>query len=47
VVDADVPLDRLVSLLSRETPAVLVRDGGHLVGIVNRDDVLRGVAGIG
>ena len=32
VVDADVPLDRLVTLLSRETPAALVRDGGRLVG---------------
>jgi cystathionine beta-synthase len=47
VVDADVPIDRLVSLLSRETPAALVRDGGRLVGIVNRYDVLREVAGIG
>ena len=27
VVDADVPLDRLVTLLSKETPAALVRDG--------------------
>jgi cystathionine beta-synthase len=47
VVDADVPLDRLVALLSRETPAALVRDGGRLVGIVNRYDVLGEVAGIG
>jgi cystathionine beta-synthase len=47
VVDADVPLDRLVSLLSRETPAALVREGGRLTGIVNRYDVLREVAGIG
>jgi cystathionine beta-synthase len=47
VVDADVPLDRLVTLLSRETPAALVRDEGRLVGIVNRYDVLREVAGIG
>jgi len=47
VVDADVPLDRLVALLSKETPAALVRDGGRLVGIVNRYDVLREVAGIG
>ncbi len=47
VVDADVPLDRLVTLLSKETPAALVRDGGRLVGIVNRYDVLREVAGIG
>jgi cystathionine beta-synthase len=47
VVDADVPLDRLVKLLSKETPAALIRDGGRLIGIVNRYDVLREVAGIG
>ena len=47
VVDAHVPLDRLVSLLSKETPAALVRRDGRLVGIVNRYDVLREVAGIG
>ncbi len=46
VVDANVPLDRLVSLLSKETPAALVRENGRLVGIVNRYDVLRQVAGI-
>jgi cystathionine beta-synthase len=47
VVDSDVPIDRLVTLLSKETPAALVRDQGHLVGIVNRYDVLREVVGIG
>jgi cystathionine beta-synthase len=47
VVDAEVPIDRLVSLLSKETPAALVRDAGRLVGIVTRYDVLREVAGIG
>jgi cystathionine beta-synthase len=47
VVDADVPLDRIVTLLSKVTPAALVRDDGRLVGIVNRYDVLREVAGIG
>jgi cystathionine beta-synthase len=47
VVDSTVPLDRLVSLLSKETPAALVRDDGRLVGIVNRYDVLREMAGIG
>jgi cystathionine beta-synthase len=47
VVDADVPLDRLTTLLSKETPAALVRRDSHLVGIVNRYDVLRQVAGIG
>jgi cystathionine beta-synthase len=46
VVDADVPLDRLTNLLSRETPAALVRREDELVGIVNRYDVLRQVAGI-
>ena len=46
VVDAGVPLDRLVTLLSKETPAALVREGGRLVGIVNRYDVLRQIAGI-
>ncbi len=46
VVDADVPLDRLTTLLSKETPAALVREDGQLVGIVNRYDVLRQVAGI-
>ncbi len=47
VVDSDVPLDRLTTLLSKETPAALVRREGQLVGIVNRYDVLRQVAGIG
>jgi predicted transcriptional regulator len=47
VVDSDVPIDRLVTLLSKETPAALVRDQGRLVGIVNRYDVLREVVGIG
>jgi len=47
VVDADVPLDRLTVLLSKETPAALIRRGGRLVGILNRYDVLRQIAGIG
>jgi cystathionine beta-synthase len=47
VVDADIPIDRLVKMLSKETPAALVRDDGRLAGIVNRYDVLREVAGIG
>jgi cystathionine beta-synthase len=46
VVDADVPLDRLTTLLSKETPAALIRHDGQLVGLVNRYDVLRQVAGI-
>ncbi len=47
VIDADVPLERLVTLLSKETPAALIREGGRLIGIINRHDVLREVAGIG
>jgi len=46
VVDSELPLDRFTALLSRETPAVLVRSGGKLAGIVTRYDVLRHVAGI-
>jgi cystathionine beta-synthase len=46
VIDPTTPLDRLTRLLSRETPAALVRRDGTLVGIVTRHDVLRQVAGI-
>jgi cystathionine beta-synthase len=46
VVDADLPLERLSELLSRETPAVLVEANGELVGIVTRYDVLHHMAGI-
>jgi cystathionine beta-synthase len=46
VVDPTTPLERLTRLLSRETPAALVRRDGTLVGIVTRHDVLRQVAGI-
>ncbi|HEU5260353.1 MAG TPA: pyridoxal-phosphate dependent enzyme [Gemmatimonadales bacterium] len=46
VVDADVPVDRLSALLSRETPAVLVRRNGKIAGIVTRYDVLHQLAGI-
>ena len=35
------------AVFSKETPAALIRDEGRLVGIVNRYDVLREVAGIG
>jgi cystathionine beta-synthase len=47
VVDSMMPLERLTALLSRESPAVLVRSGGRLVGIITRYDVLRHVAGLG
>ena len=46
VVDADLPVDRLTTLLSRETPAALVRRDGKIVGIVTRYDVLHQLAGI-
>jgi cystathionine beta-synthase len=46
VVDVDWPLDRLTALLSRETPAVLVRRDRELTGIVTRYDLLHQLAGI-
>jgi cystathionine beta-synthase len=46
VVDDTLPLDQFSDLLSRETPAVLVRAAGKLSGIVTRYDVLHHVAGI-
>jgi cystathionine beta-synthase len=46
VVDAALPIERLNTLLSRETQAALVRKDGRLAGIVTRYDVLRQVAGI-
>jgi len=46
VVDAGAPLERLLTLLARDSTAVLVRRDGALAGIVTRYDVLRHVAGI-
>ncbi len=46
VIDGDFPLERFSTLLSRKTPAVLVRENGSLTGIVTRYDVLHHVAGI-
>ena len=46
VVDSHWPVDRLTALLSRETPAALVREGGRLAGIVTRYDVLHQLAGL-
>ena len=46
IVEVDVPLERFSRLLSRETPAVLVRRSGRLAGIVTRYDVLHHVSGI-
>jgi cystathionine beta-synthase len=46
VIEADIPLERLSPLLSRESPAVLVRANGDLVGILTRYDVLHHVQGV-
>ncbi|MDH5642857.1 MAG: pyridoxal-phosphate dependent enzyme [Gemmatimonadota bacterium] len=46
VVDVETPLDHISNLLSRDTPAALVRKDGTLHGIVTRYDVLHEVAGI-
>ena len=46
VIDGDTTLDHFTDLLSREIPAVLVRQGGQLTGIVTRYDVLHHMAGI-
>jgi cystathionine beta-synthase len=46
VVDGELPVERLATLLSRETPAALVRREGRLAGIVTRYDLLHQLAGI-
>ncbi len=46
VVEADAPLERASTLLSRETPAALVTRNGELVGVITRYDVLHKVAGV-
>ena len=44
-VEADFPTDRLGAMLTRESPAALVRKDGKLVGIVSRYDVLQQLIG--
>ncbi|HET8712824.1 MAG TPA: pyridoxal-phosphate dependent enzyme [Gemmatimonadales bacterium] len=46
VVDAESPVALLTTLLSRTTPAALVRRNGKVVGIVTRYDLLHQLAGI-
>lgn len=46
VVDPEFPVAELVAVLSRESPAVLVRRNGVPAGILTRYDVLHYVAGI-
>jgi len=41
VVAGDQPVDSVVRLLSKSNPAVLVRENGHVQGIVTRSDMLR------
>jgi cystathionine beta-synthase len=46
VVDSHSPVAQLTTLLSRTTPAALVRRDGQVVGIVTRYDLLHQLAGI-
>jgi cystathionine beta-synthase len=46
VIEGEAQLEQFSELLSRETPAVLVREQGEVAGIVTRYDVLHHVAGI-
>lgn len=45
VVEATLPIDRLGPMLSRESPAALVRKGDALIGIVSRYDLLQQMIG--
>jgi cystathionine beta-synthase len=44
-VESSLSLERLASLLTKDSPAALVRDDGKLAGIVSRYDVLRVMIG--
>ncbi|HEY6073434.1 MAG TPA: CBS domain-containing protein, partial [Anaerolineales bacterium] len=44
-VDATCSTDRLGAMLTRESPAALVRKDGKLIGIVSRYDVLQQLIG--
>jgi len=46
IVDPESPIALLTTLLSRTTPAALVRRNGKVVGIVTRYDLLHQLAGI-
>jgi cystathionine beta-synthase len=45
VVPSDEPVDRVTRLLTNRNPAVLVRENGHVVGILTRFDMLQFIAG--
>ena len=40
-IDAGQPVDSVSKMLSKQVPAVLVRENGHVAGIVTRSDVLQ------
>jgi len=44
-VEASTPTDRVGTMLTRESPAALVRKDGKLIGIVSRYDVLQQLIG--
>ncbi len=44
-VEASTPTDRVGAILTRESPAALVRKDGKLIGIVSRYDVLQQLIG--
>ena len=46
VVDSHSPVERVAALLSRQTPAALVRRDGTVIGIITRYDLLHQLAGI-
>jgi cystathionine beta-synthase len=45
VVDAAFPTERLAPMLTRESPAALVRRDGKLIGIISRYDLLQQMIG--
>jgi cystathionine beta-synthase len=45
VVSTDEPMDHVTRLLASRNPAVLVRENGHVVGILTRFDMLQFIAG--
>jgi cystathionine beta-synthase len=45
VVEPDQPVDSIAKLLSKTSPAVLVRTDGRVSGIVTRSDVLQYMMG--
>ena len=44
MVQSDQPLESVTRLLASRTPAVLVRDDGHVLGILTRFDMLQFIA---